>query len=259
MFRFFSPYPCNEFRRMGFYSDQSGIFRRYNRDKSAWEFHLSKTKNSILSGAQNKQKDKIAILGSGWLFDVPLEELSKTFSEVWLIDIFHPKYVRQLVKNIPNIHFVVMDISGLALQIYSIVKKSKRISFEVINSLKCEFNFSLLSFDYVVSCNILDQLDEILVSFLKDKRLISAELEIYLRKFVQNEHLRYLPVEKSLLIADVEELIISREGKVIKRNILMHSDLVDKNYKDEWLWEFDNFHTYRDFSKTWFKVRAFEL
>jgi hypothetical protein len=64
-----------------------GIEARYLRCKPYWKRHLELSKG-FQSGACSEQNvsGKIAILGAGRLFDVPLDSLAKRFSEISLFD-----------------------------------------------------------------------------------------------------------------------------------------------------------------------------
>lgn len=80
--------------KMGFIQDQNGIIRRFKREKQNWDDHMTQSKSFILKSAKNKenlpdnlsakQADKAgvtcAVLGSGWLLDLPLDELSEMFT-----------------------------------------------------------------------------------------------------------------------------------------------------------------------------------
>ena len=66
-------------RKMGYISDQEGIMKRYLNEQDKWEFHLQNTRQFILDSFKDVQIRNLAIFGSGWLLDLPLEELSKKF------------------------------------------------------------------------------------------------------------------------------------------------------------------------------------
>lgn len=159
------------FNKLGFIKDQNGILRRYIRETEAWAMHLNKTKKTILDQATTKSKNKAAILGSEWLLDVPLSELALLFNEEWLFDACHPPQIKQQVSKLGNVKTIVTDISGLALPIFKLVNK-KHSPDNAIQLLTPSFNFDLSEFDFVVSCNLLNQLDIILLDYIsKHKKL----------------------------------------------------------------------------------------
>ena len=66
-------------KKFGFFKDQNGIINRYLREKEAWQAHLSNTRDFIINSSMNKDNSKAVILGSGWLLDIPVDELSKKY------------------------------------------------------------------------------------------------------------------------------------------------------------------------------------
>ena len=76
---FFSFYPkISIYRKLGFYKDQQGILTRYLHEQSSWNEHLTNTKNFILEAVSSRHLESIAILGSGWLLDIPVMELARS-------------------------------------------------------------------------------------------------------------------------------------------------------------------------------------
>ncbi|MDX9697808.1 MAG: hypothetical protein RBT49_18595, partial [Bacteroidales bacterium] len=71
-------------QKMQYTSDQQGIIKRYLREKEGWDIHISKTKQAVLQSSNTKKKGKVLVLGSGWLLDCPINELSQNFDEVIL-------------------------------------------------------------------------------------------------------------------------------------------------------------------------------
>ena len=51
------------------------------------------------------------VLGSGGLLDVPLEELSRRFGEVWLVDMVHPWRARLWARRLGNVRLIEHDIT----------------------------------------------------------------------------------------------------------------------------------------------------
>jgi len=240
---------------MGYFGDQEGIMRRYIREIDQWKSHLENTRKAILKFASNKRKNKVAILGSGWLLDVPLNELSETFKEVWLFDIKHPSPVYRKAEKLGNVRLVETDVSGFAIPVFGLVKNSKKSGSKLdINSLLPKFDFNLEGFDFVVSCNMLNQLDIILIDYLKKECKIAASDESQLRRFIQETHMNLLPKNKSCLISDVEEQWVDSDGQIQQQKSLVYTDKLSANMKESWIWHFDNYFTYNTKYKTWFNV-----
>jgi hypothetical protein len=70
---------------MGFIKDQEGIMNRYLRESSQWKKHLEKTRNFISGSFSHTEAETVAVLGSGWLLDVPLDHLVQRFRHVYLV------------------------------------------------------------------------------------------------------------------------------------------------------------------------------
>lgn len=243
---------------MGYFNDQEGIINRYIREADQWKQHLENTKEAILRSAGTKRKQKIAILGSGWLLDVPIAELSSMFEQVWLFDIKHPAQIRKRLEKIANIKFVEADISGFAVTIYNRLSKKTKSQF-AIESIRPIFDFSLDEFDMVVSCNVLNQLDILIIDYMKGMLRISTDTEIELRKLIQETHIHLLPKSRSCLISDVEELSVDEKNNSINRKTLVYTDLLPEKTENEWIWHFDTHLTYRRGVNTWFRVVALNL
>ena len=81
-------------KNMHYVADQQGIIERYLKEAESWASHLENTKRAIIESAENKKKDNCAILGSGWLLDVPIEYLCQHFKKVYLFDVVHPTQIK---------------------------------------------------------------------------------------------------------------------------------------------------------------------
>jgi len=248
------------FRKLGYFTDQEGIMSRYISEAEQWKSHLENTKASILQEAADKDTQKAAILGSGWLLDVPFEKLAERFNELWLFDIKHPAQIRKKIKGFKNIRLMETDISGFATPIYEEARSMRKTKSEIdLTNLKPRLDFSLKDFDFVVSCNILNQLDIILIDYLRKCCKITTEFELRLRRLIQETHIGLLPKLKSCLISDVEELSVDKEGKIIHKKPLVYTDKLPQNLNNEWIWHFDNHSSYRLHCNTWFKVVAVNI
>ena len=93
-------------RKMKFISDQEGIMNRYLREKDHWDLHLNRTKKFILDSFIKKERRSVAVLGSGWLLDLPLNELVNRFEKILLVDINHPAQIRNKVRSYNNVEVV---------------------------------------------------------------------------------------------------------------------------------------------------------
>jgi hypothetical protein len=244
------------FQKMGYFADQEGIMRRYICEAKYWELHLNQTKEFILNSAQSKIRNKVAVLGSGWLLDVPLEELSSRFKEVWLYDIKHPYPVQSRAMKLENVKLVETDISGFASSVYYACKKAGAFN---VHELSPAVSFDLRDFDFVVSCNMLNQLDILLIDYIRQKTRLEKAEEQQLREKVQQFHLSLLPQHKSCVVSDVEELTVSMQGEIVQARALVFEPAIFNSLENSWMWHFDNSFTYRSGYNTWFKVVAVNL
>ncbi len=243
--------------KIGYYNDQKGIMNRYLREIQNWNAHIGKTKKAILEGMSGKLRGKVIVLGSGWLLDVPYEELSKEFREVWLADVYHPPQVMKKAAQFSNIKFIQVELTGFAEQVYNAAKVYRKTKFRTpVEEFKPVIPIDLSQYDYVISCNILDQLDIILTDFLRENNVYTdPELEGITRK-IQKAHLDALPRNKSLLICDVEEWVMDAEEKVSKKKPLIYDSLPGTESMITWIWKFDTQMTYYPSHITYFKVAA---
>ena len=106
-------------RRMGYLSEAIGLKCRYKRHLDSWRHHLEKTRQFVLFAASKSQRrEKVIILGSGLLLDVPLETLSSMFREVVLIDIVCLPEVHRCIKGYDNVRFLQQDVTNIAGTLY---------------------------------------------------------------------------------------------------------------------------------------------
>ena len=141
-------------RRAGYVSDQLGIRNRFLREIGNWKSHLDNTRNFIIEAARRAEKHaSVAVLGSGWLYDVPLDELSQMFASVTLVDIVHPEPVKVRVARMPNVRLVTADLTGGAVR-----QAMSAPSFQSFAGWRpsAATDVNLDEFDLVVSVNLLN-------------------------------------------------------------------------------------------------------
>jgi hypothetical protein len=245
---------------MHYVSDQQGIIARYLKESENWAVHLNNTKQAIVKSAENKASGSCAVLGSGWLLDVPIDYLASKFQKVYLFDIIHPTQVKHKYHKNKNVIFVEQDITGDsineffdAVQYYKSMKKRKEPS---------EFHFAGFQyheqFDFVVSVNILNQLDILIIDYIKGYNLYSESEILDFRRRIQQKHLNTLPKGKTCLITDYEELVYGSENKLESTNKLVHIDIPTENPTTTWQWKFDQ-QNYYPGKNVIFNVLCFDL
>ncbi len=244
-------------KKLGYLNDQEGIMHRYINEEGAWGTHLLNTKNFILECIEKQPCTKIAILGSGWLLDVPLDYFIRKNKRIYLFDIYHPKQVQFKVKNLKNVFLIERDLTGgMVKQAFLNRKKIIHEGSIWLNKLKCVDDFSFNEFDFVISLNILNQVDIIICDYLISQLGIKEKELVRFRTILQDFHLSCLPTNKSCLISDVEEWQTDEVGTIKIKKDLIYTDMGKLNIKKTWIWDFDNQFTYNPDCKTKFKVIA---
>ncbi len=164
-------------KRLGYLREQIAIAARHDRLRHAWKEHLDRTKRFVLWSAANASGfDKVTILGSGGLLDVPLGDLADDFAEVVLIDIFHPPAVRTWAAQYPNLRLVEADLTELAEDMAQGELPAEPPQPTIPDG----------DADLVVSLNLLGQLPLIPMRHLPEKKAAAYGAEI------QRRHLRAL-------------------------------------------------------------------
>ncbi len=252
-------------RKFKYKIDQKGIINRYFHEKENWKSHLENTKKFILKSAKNKNNKIAVILGSGWWLDIPVIELSKIFETVFLIDIFHQKEILYKAKKIPNLKFIETDITGLAetvLETVALSQKRNAKKIRLTDLIPKISNFGIpeiIKPDFIVSVNLLNQLDILITSYLKNQNLYSPKEIKDFQKYIQQNHLNSLKVNKTCLITDYKELNFNKNNVLEYENQLVFVDFPKNKFEDNWEWKFDMNGRYNKNLQTIFKVRAIDF
>jgi hypothetical protein len=245
---------------MNFLSDQEGILSRFLNESSNWEPHLDKSRKFILDSIRGKNVPVITILGSGWLLDVPLEELQEKCDKIRLIDIFHPPQIRRKIRDLSRVEAIQQDITGgMIEQAYQLVQEFRKTGRKRnVADLRLTGFVTECNPGFVVSLNILNQLDILIIDYLKKFSIYTGEEIMVLRKMIQQSHIDSLPHNHSCIITDYEELIYDG-NKLERNNSLVHVPLPQGKRKTTWKWLFDSQKTYYSGKTTKFNVVAIEL
>jgi len=112
--------PCSpSIRHLGYLTEAIEMRGRSRRNAIAWQPHLDNTRSFVRSSTEKCQnRNKVVILGSGLLLDVPLAELAAMFREVVLMDVVCLPEVRKQVKAYNNVSFIECDVTNTAEQLY---------------------------------------------------------------------------------------------------------------------------------------------
>src|SRR5262249_42904340 len=180
------------------------------------------------------QRRKAVILGSGMLYDVPVEELSTAFREVLLVDIVHPLENWLPSLRYKNLRRVTADVTGTAEHVFRVAKLPGATLPRTEPSLFLDDH----DVDLVVSLNLLSQLPVIPTTYLERVGVHSPEtIQGFARHLIES-HLAYLQrfTCTVALITDVEKLTLNRAGKVIGRSSLLRGvELPGEG--ETWIWQ----------------------
>jgi hypothetical protein len=243
---------------MGYIKDQNGILNRYFRESDGWEQHLDNSSGFIIKCLKNKHVKELIVLGSGWLLDFPLEKLAKEIEHIKLVDIYHPVQIQKKVKNFPGVECISADITGGYIErIYYEVQKCKKLHIPfTFPDGSCLPQFTFQEKSIVLSLNILNQLDILVIDYLKRKMAISENTIVQIRERLQKDHLNLLKTAPYILITDYEELLINRDGQPDSVKNLIYTELLPSKYTKDWSWLFDAHGLYNPNGQTVLKVRA---
>lgn len=83
------------------------------RRRKAWAPHMSNARGLIDTGIDDfASRDTVVVLGSGPLFDIPLESLARTFRSVILVDRVHPAAITARIARYRNVNLLHRDLAG---------------------------------------------------------------------------------------------------------------------------------------------------
>jgi hypothetical protein len=241
--------------RMGYYNYQNGLIYHHVNQKGGWENHQGHCRSFILKALELYKPEKVTVLGSGWLLDLPFAELIERTGRVCLIDIIHPPDVIAQVGGYKNVELKEQDITGGLIdevwqkaRKYSFFKKLKSLESIIIPEFRTEDDPGM-----VISINILTQLESLIIDFLKKRSKIKEEEFNLFRTEIQKKHIDFLKRYRSVLITDYAEVITNRSGS-IKTIPTLLTDLPQCEFSEEWTWNFDQ--TGADFynSRSQFKI-----
>lgn len=228
-------------QKMGYYEYQRGLIYHHLNQEGGWNSHLERCRNFILKSFNHIKPDVVTVLGSGWLLDFPLREISEKAKAVNLVDIIHPPELREQVSGMGNVMLLEEDITGgLISEIWE--KAGRRYFFNKVRSLG-EIKIPDYQPDYepgmVVSLNILTQLESLPILLLEKKAKVDEESLQTFRKNIQQNHVRFLLKHQSVLITDTSEVITEASGKVSEKKSAIIT-LPEGTEMVNWTWNFES-------------------
>jgi hypothetical protein len=226
--------PCpREARKLGYLREAIAIRARYKRHRTRWQPHLDASKATIRTAIKQPGDKRVAVvLGSGALYDVPLDALAAAFERVELIDIVHPKEARQIAAAYPNVTLRSEDISGTSQALAAMPRRATQApGVGAMPQLAPET-------DLVVSVNLLSQLAEIPLAWLQARTNIAEGDRLAFAAEIVRCHVQWLSVLKCrvCVISDIERHYVDQNGTPLEPWDSLHGVSLPEG-GTEWSWD----------------------
>lgn len=226
--------------KMGYYNYQNGLIYRHLNQEGGWDKHLENCRNFILKALNFYKPEKVTVLGSGWLLELPFTELVEKTESICLVDIVHPPEVISQTGSFGNVELSEQDVSGGLIE--EVWQKTGKYSF--FNKLQSLDSINIPEYKpdcdpgMVISLNILTQMESLLIEFLRKRTKIKEAEFIRFRTEIQKKHIDFLKKHRSVLISDYAEVITNQAGNITTIPTVV-TDLPSGQFNDEWIWDFD--------------------
>jgi hypothetical protein len=231
-------------RALGYLEETLDMRRRARLNHLDWQMHLDNSRHFMLTCADRcTARQKVVILGSGLLLDVPLDELTSMFSRVELKDVVCLPEVRRQIRGYRNVTFIEHDVTGLAVQLNHGITSLPDIPPPAGHD----------EADLIVSLNILSQLWVVPRAFVGQhvRQLDPADVDDWCARIVaaHYDHLRSHP-GNVCLVADFEALKRDRSGGIVSRMTTVYG-LALPPAEEIWTWNIapitsENPHTWKE-------------
>lgn len=209
-------------KRLGYLKEQITTASRHRRLYPAWKVHLERSRRFVLWSAANcPTQNKVVILGSGGLLDVPLGDLADDFAEVVLVDIFHPPAVQAWAAQYPNVYVVEADLSGLVDDLAAGTMPEEPPLPDIPEP----------DADLVVSLNLLGHLPRIPARHVPEKQAKAFAAEI------QRQHLRALQALPGRVCLITETLREFVEDDAVDETEPALADIKLPEPDERWIWD----------------------
>ena len=223
-------------RSMGYLHQAIALRGRHKRRKTAWQPHLEKSCEFIAETAGRcRKRDKVVVLGSGLLLDVPLAILSQVFDEVVLVDIVHLPEVSKCITDYSNVRLVQADITGIAEKLFYGIN-GRRTQLPESDAFLPEANEGA---SLVISLNIISQLSIVPAEYIRKKT--DACDEALIQAWCNRLRLGHFNVLRGLacdvcLIADYRYAYRSIKDNIIEQDTTV-GDLELPAPQRSWTWD----------------------
>ena len=242
---------------MGYYDYHNALINRHMNQEGGWDSHLVRSRGFIMKALDLYKPERVTVLGSGWLLDLPIAEMIEKNIKVKLVDIVHPPDVISQAAGLKNVELIEADITGGLIENvwrevakHPFYKKLKSLENIIVPEYQPGYDPGM-----VLSLNLLTQLEYLLVLFLKKRASISeTELSLFKSK-IQTKHLDFLKKYHSVLISDISGTITKKSGQTDIFPTLA-TNLPPSDFREEWTWSFDKAGTDNYTSSSLLKVVA---
>ncbi len=229
--------PCpGHLKAMGYLKELIAIQARHRRCRAAWAPHLEQCMKVIGDAASGVAKGRVAVLGSGLLLDVPVEELAGTFDDVALVDIFHMPEVEDRVRGLANVRLVTEDLSGVVEPLFRHLSEGRAGS---LPPPRVDTG-PLAGADLVVSANLLTQLPLLPLGLVREKAPSygEAETRAFARRIIDHhlDLLAQLPGRVALL-TETERVICNKDEILQSIDPLFGATLPAAGKIKRWTWD----------------------
>lgn len=205
-----------EARKLGYLYESIAYRARFRRCEKSWKGHLENCHRAILSACESLARtETLLIMGSGPLYEIPMEELKERFSRVILVDLVQPLEVRRRWGQRADVLLMEQDLLGLC---GALTRWKAGQALPIPNPP----DLSFLSPDFILSANCLSQLP--LVPRERLSRIARGALgDDVLNEFcngISRSHLEHVRSfgKPNLVISDYETRLLDRRGLVTQRS-----------------------------------------
>lgn len=229
-FKYFTSKTSQEARHFGHLYETIAIIQREKRCHLFWKSHREECKKFIIrSISKMTQFDSVIIFGAGPLHEIPIEEISKAFKKIDLVDVVHLPTTIKKCSHLNNINFITSDVTELE----EFILKNK-----IIYNRQPE-KFLKDKYDLVISANLISQIPHHLINFLRKngKEKYSEETLIKFANQVAKDHFDYITNFHcpAILITDSETQYFDKNENLIQtEKPFLDFDLPPPDHK--WVW-----------------------
>lgn len=214
-------------RQLGYLYESIAIEERFRRRRQSWMSHIENCFEVTLKEFSASGARTIAILGSGPLYEVPMDKLIEIADKIILVDIVHPLKVRRRYRNHPKVKLIEHDLSGVSEAMLS-------FSGGVLPRPEAS---PLPDAGFILSANCLSQLPHKPRQKAESYGLTAEQLDRFCEE-ISAHHLAQIRElgKPHLVIADFETELHRKDGALVEKG-QPHFDQSNLQLIKSWLWQ----------------------